>query len=58
MLPCFDPIHCPDFGTDFWLGKKGNLDYCQYSQVCKNDKRIVIGLLQTVFKCIILIFLT
>ena len=21
MLPCFNPIHCPDFGTDFQLEK-------------------------------------
>ena len=25
MLLCFDPIHCPDFGKNFSLGKIGNL---------------------------------
>ena len=25
-LPCFDLIHYLDFRTDFWLGKRGNLD--------------------------------
>ena len=28
MLPCFDPTHCPEFGTGFWLGNGGNLDLC------------------------------
>ena len=28
MLPCFDPTHCPEFGTGFWLGNRGNLDLC------------------------------
>ena len=23
MLPCFDPMKCPDFGTDFRLKKEG-----------------------------------
>ena len=23
MLPCFDPMKCPDFGTDFRLEKEG-----------------------------------
>ena len=23
---CFDPIHYPDFGIDFWFGKIGNLE--------------------------------
>ena len=28
MLPCFDPTHCLEFGTGFWLGNEGNLDSC------------------------------
>ena len=28
MLPYFDPTHCPEFGTSFWLGNRGNLDSC------------------------------
>ena len=28
MLPCFDPTHCLEFGTGFWLGNKENLDSC------------------------------
>ena len=26
QVASFDPIHHPDFGTDFRLGKRGNLD--------------------------------
>ena len=26
MLPCFDPMKRPDFGIDFQLGKRENLD--------------------------------
>ena len=28
MLSCFDPIHCIEFGTGFWLRNRGNLDSC------------------------------
>ena len=28
MLPCFDPTHCPEFGTSFRLGNGRNLDSC------------------------------
>ena len=28
MPPYFDPTHCLEFGTGFWLGNKENLDSC------------------------------
>ena len=28
MLPYFDPTHCLELGTGFWLGNGGNLDSC------------------------------
>ena len=28
MLHCFDPTHCLEFGTGFWLGNEGDLDLC------------------------------
>ena len=39
-MSCFDPIHCPDFGTDFLLGKKGIWTivlHGNYSYICKID---------------------
>ena len=43
-LPCFDPTHCPDFGTDFWLGNGGIWAYVlhrSYSCICELDVRLL-----------------
>ena len=46
--------------SKYFVQKNGNyilLDSCEDSRVCNYGKRVVIGLLRIVFKCIILIFL-